>query len=214
MSTRLLQAAHAVRAPAFWGHFVQYNLGVLLLGLGLSVMLQAGVGLGPWSVFHEGVAIVTGLSFGRALQIVGLVVLALAWWWTGQRPGPGTVFNMLLVGPWTDAFLTSGLIPEPQTWLPSLLQFTLGVAIVGTASGLYITAGFGAGPRDGFVLGLSRLLRFSVRRTRGGLELAVLVAGWAMGGSVGVGTVIFALLIGPLMQFFMRVFGRWRPTTP
>lgn len=207
MSARLLRVRHAVRAPAFWGRFVQFHLGLMTLGLGLAVMLAAGVGLGPWTVFHEGLSLVTGLSFGRTLQLVGLVVLALAWWWTGQRPGLGTFINMLLVGPWVDVF-RAGWMPAPQAWLPGMTQFLVGLSLVGMGSGLYITAELGAGPRDGFVLGLARKLRRSVRRTRAFLEFTVLALGYLMGGTVGAGTVAFALLIGPLMQFFLRLFRR------
>lgn len=192
----------------FWGRVTQFLLGLTAMGLGLAVMLEAGVGIGPWGVFHQGLARVTPLSFGQALMAVGVLVVSLAWLWTGQRPGPGTFVNMVIVGPWVDVFRTSGLVPAPEAFLPGVAQFLVGLTITGVASGMYITARFGAGPRDGFVLGLSRLLGGSVRRTRTVLEIAVLSAGFLLGGTVGVGTALFAALIGPIMQFALRLFTR------
>lgn len=198
--------ARPLARTRFWLRFGQYLFGVTLLGLGIAVMLAAGVGLGPWAVFHEGLSEVSGLSFGRVLQLVGLVVIGVAWSLTGERPGAGTISNMILVGPFVDLFGASGWIPTPTAMPLGLVQFVVGTGIVGLASGLYITARFGAGPRDGFVLGLSRVSRWSVRRTRTALEALVLGFGFLLGGSVGLGTVVFALLVGPAMQMSMRIF--------
>ena len=201
----------AVQKPSFWRRFLRLNVGLMAMGLGLAVMLEANVGLGPWAVFHEGVAEVTGISFGRALQIVGVVVLSLSWWWTGERPGPGTFLNMLVVGPWVDLFVAQPWLPTAGSYAWGVPQFVVGASLVGLASGLYITASLGAGPRDGFVLGLSRLLGGSVRRTRGVLEFTVLAVGFLLGGSVGLGTLLFAALIGPVMQASIRLFEPRRP---
>ena len=205
------RAHTAVRAPSFWGRVLQFNVGLAAMGLGLALLLQAGIGLGPWAAFHEGIALVTGLSFGRALQLVGVVVLALSWWWTGERPGPGTFLNMLVVGPWVDLFAAQAWLPTAPSLAYGIAQFLAGTVLVGLASGLYITADLGAGPRDGFVLGLSRLTRTSVRRSRSLLEATVLVVGFLLGGSVGLGTILFAVLIGPVMQFGIRLFRRPTP---
>lgn len=198
--------ARPLARPIFWGRFAQYQLGVLLLGLGIAVMLAAGVGLGPWGVFHEGLSEISGLSFGRVLQLVGLVVIGIAWSLTDERPGPGTVMNMLLVGPWVDFFGNRAWMPMAEATLPGLGQFAVGTVLVGLATGLYITAKFGAGPRDGLVLGLSSLFHRSVRMTRTGLEFAVLGLGFLLGGSVGWGTLVFAVLVGPCMQGSLRLF--------
>lgn len=198
--------------PSTWARWAQLNLGLLLMGLGLALMLQANVGLGPWAVFHEGLAHVTGLSFGRVLQIVGVIVLVVSWRWTGERPGPGTVLNMAIVGPWVDLFAAQPWLPASTGWGWGMAEFAAGAMVIGVASGLYITADLGAGPRDGFVLGLSRRLSLSVRRTRSLLELGVLAVGFALGGAVGLGTVLFALSIGPMMQFSIRVFRPFRVT--
>ena len=196
-----------LRDPAFLRRVPQYLLGLATLAAGLAVMLEAGVGVGPWAVFHEGIAVRTSLTFGQALILVGVVVQAFAWW-AGESPGPGTVLNMLLVGPIVDVFLASGWVPTPDTLGLGLLQATVGVLLVGFGSGLYITARFGAGPRDGFVLAASRLSGATVRRVRTVLEIGVLAIGWVLGGTVGIGTVLFALAIGPAMQTAIRLFSR------
>ena len=201
-----------MRRPAFWGRVAQFLAGLAGMGLGLAVMLEAGIGVGPWAVFHEGIARVTPLSFGQALMSAGVVIAALAWWWTSERPGPGTLVNMLLVGPFVDLFRTVGVVPTQEGLALGTAQFLIGAMIVGTASGLYITARFGAGPRDMFVLGLSRLLGGSVRRTRTAVEVVVLIVGVVLGGSVGLGTVLFALVIGPAMQASLRLFAPRRRT--
>lgn len=210
MSSLLHAATRPLTRPSFWGRFLQYQAGVMLLGLGLAVMLEAHVGLGPWGVFHEGLSGVTGLSFGRILQLVGVAVIGIGWWLTGQRPGFGTIVNMLLVGPWVDLFRAQSWLPSTHALLPGVLQFVAGTAVIGLATGLYITAGLGAGPRDGLVLGVARKLEFSIRRARTLLELTVLAAGFLLGGPVGLGTILFAVLVGPAMQLSLWLFGRTR----
>ncbi|MEX2501358.1 MAG: hypothetical protein WD336_03190 [Trueperaceae bacterium] len=197
----------ALRDRRFLLRLPQYLAGLVALAAGLAVMLDAGVGVGPWAVFHEGIAVRTPLTFGTALIVVGIVVQAFAWA-AGERPGPGTFLNMVLVGPVVDLFLFSGWVPVQTSLLPGLLQALLGVLLVGFGSGLYITARFGAGPRDGFVLAASRVTGASVRRTRTVLEVVVLLIGALLGGTVGIGTALFALLIGPAMQTAIRLFSR------
>jgi uncharacterized membrane protein YczE len=202
----------ALASGAFWRQLLQLNLGLLIVGLGIAVMLDAGIGLGPWTVFHEGLSLVTGLSFGRVMQGVGLIVILVSWLLTGTRPGLGTALNMLLVGPWVDLFRPLPLLHPAPGYVIGVGTFLVGLVLQGMGTGLYISARLGAGPRDGLVLGLARVLSTSVRVTRTGLEILVLISGWLMGGAVGLGTVLFALGIGPLMQFFLRVF-RGRTTT-
>ncbi len=206
MAVMSARALRSLSSFAFWQRLLQLNLGLMLLGLGIATMLNADIGLGPWNVFHQGLSLVTHLSFGRVMQIVGLLVLLLSFLLTGTRPGIGTALNMLLVGPWVDLFAALPILQRPHGYVLGVAQFVLGTAVSGLATGLYITARLGAGPRDGLVLGLARLLGRGVRFTRMGLELLVLASGWLMGGSVGLGTIVFALAIGPLMQFFLRVF--------
>lgn len=189
----------------------QYVAGVTGLGLGLAILLEAGIGLGPWGVFHDGIARVTPLTFGQALMGVGVVVLTVAWLWAGERPGPGSFANMLIVGPAVDLFRATGWIPVQDGLAAGFVQALIGVMVLGLASGMYITTRFGAGPRDSFVLGLARLFGGSIRRTRTIIELVVLVIGIALGGTFGLGTLLFALSIGPSMQTSMRFFRRLRP---
>lgn len=190
---------------------LQFPLGIAGMSLGLAVMLEAGIGVGPWAVFHDGIARVTPLTFGQALVLVGVVIGLLAWLWTGERPGPGTLVNMLSVGPLVDLFRSVPAMPTPEVWLAGLVQFLVGLLIVALGTGAYITARFGAGPRDMFMLGLSQKLGFTVRRTRTLIEIVVLACGMLLGGSVGVGTVIFAVAIGPTVQTMLRIF-RYQPS--
>ncbi len=182
------------------------SVGLALFGFSLACMLRSGVGLGPWDVFHEGVANRTPLSVGQVIIATGFVLLAFAAFAARIRPGLGTVFNMLMVGAWVDVFLASPLLSVPGSWLAGAALFSTGLVLNGAATGLYLSAGLGAGPRDGFTLGLARLARTSVARARTGVEICVLLVGWALGGTVGVGTLVFAFTIGPLMQLGLKVF--------
>lgn len=182
------------------------TLGLALFGFSLACMLRAGVGLGPWDVFHEGVALRSPLSVGQAIVATGLALLVFAALVAKIRPGLGTVLNMLQVGVWVDLFLGSSLIPRPDDWWSGAALFALGLVLNGMATGLYLSAGLGAGPRDGFTLGLARLLGTTVARARTLVEVTVLLTGWALGGTVGLGTLLFAFTIGPQMQAWIRVF--------
>ena len=201
------RALAALNRPGFWLQLLRLNLGLLLLGYSIALMLEANVGLGPWNVFNEGISKVTGISYGRGTQLIGFVVLALSMVLAHTRPGLGTLINMVIVGPWIDLFRHLHAVPTVHTLGWGLLQFSLGVVLSGVATGLYITARLGAGPRDGLALGVAHMLHLSVRAGRMGLELLVLVTGWLMGGQVGLGTLLYAMTIGPLMQFFLRLFG-------
>lgn len=181
---------------------VQLYVGLLLYGASAGLLLRAGLGLDPWDVFHQGVSEHVGLSIGLVVNVTGALVLLL-WWPMRERPGLGTISNVLLVGTAIDA--TLALVP-PVTALAAQIPLMLGaVALNGLATGLYISARFGAGPRDGLMTGLSRVSGRSIRLVRTGIEVVVLLAGVALGGTAGVGTVVYAVAIGPLAQFFLRV---------
>lgn len=171
-------------------------LGLTLCGTAIAMMVEAGLGLGPWDVLHEGLATRTPLSIGAATFVVGAVVLA-AWLPLRERPGVGTVLNVLLIGTTLDAALW--LIPDISA---TTLRWALLVAstpIFAIGSGLYIGVGLGSGPRDGVMTGLARR-GWPVGVARAAIEFGALVIGWLLGGTVGIGTLYFALSIGPLVH--------------
>lgn len=177
--------------------------GLACCGIGMALMVLADLGLGPWIVLDQGLSERTGMPVGTTGILVGLVVL-LAWVPLHQRLGVGTVCNVILIGVVLDAVLV--VVPSPQA-LASRWAFMLaGVVLVGLGSGLYIGAGLGPGPRDGIMTGLAAR-GHSLRLVRTVLEVAALATGWLLGGSVGVGTVVFALGIGPLVQAFLGALG-------
>jgi uncharacterized membrane protein YczE len=179
--------------------------GLVLFGAGIAMMAQANLGLGPWEVFHQGIARITGLQLGTVSILLGIPILA-AWWPLGERPGAGTVLNILLIGLATNVAL--GVVP-PMTGTPAQLALMgAGVVTIAVGSGLYLAADLGPGPRDGLMTGLHLRFGWSIRRARTAIELAVLVLGFLLGGTVGVGTIVFALGIGPLVQVALRAFDR------
>jgi uncharacterized membrane protein YczE len=181
--------------------------GALLIGLAgygfsMAVMIKAGLGLDPWDVFHQGLAGRTGLSFGTVTAIVGVGVL-LAWIPLRNRPGIGTVANVIVIAVVVDASLA--MLPAPSA-LPIRIAMMIGSVVLNAISTvLYIGAGLGPGPRDGLMTGLVARTGLSVRLVRTSIEATVLAIGWLLGGTVGVGTVVYALGIGPLVQLFVRL---------
>lgn len=183
---------------------LQLLLGLFLYGIGAAVMIRAAIGVAPWDVLSQGIALQTPLSFGVATNVIGALVLLL-WWPLRQKPGLGTVLNVLLIGP--SAQLGLWLLPEVHGLLWQVLVFVLGLLLVAAATGLYIGARFGPGPRDGLMTGLHARTGWPIWIVRSAIEGVVLVIGWQLGGNVGVGTLAFALLIGPLCGITMPWFG-------
>ncbi|MEV0621556.1 hypothetical protein AB0I81_50070 [Nonomuraea sp. NPDC050404] len=179
--------------------------GLALYGLGIALQVKSQLGNGPWNVFHEGLGLRTGMSIGMAVIVVGALVMLL-WIPMRQKPGLGTISNVLLVGVFADASIF--LLPTPEHLAFQGFYLLLGVVTIAFSTLLYIGAGMGPGPRDGIMTGLVRL-GLSVRLARLSIEVTVLIAGFLLGGTVGVGTVVFALAIGPLTQLFTR----WFPLT-
>lgn len=161
-------------------------------------MKQANFGLGPWDVLSDGLAELTGMRFGTVSIVIGIVVLLL-WIPIREKPGLATVLNVLLVG--ALANVTLAIVQSPSGALLRSLWFVTGLILAGLGTVLYLGSRLGAGPRDGLMLGLSRIKGWSVSRTRTALEVLVLIVGWVLGGAVGIGTIIFALTIGPTIQF-------------
>jgi uncharacterized membrane protein YczE len=182
---------------------LQLFLGLAMYGLSLALFIRAGLGLDPWDVLHQGVAGRTGLSIGLVVIIVSFLVLLL-WIPLRQRPGFGTLCNAVLVGVFADIGLA--LIPALSHLGGQIGMLAGAVLLNGIASACYIGARFGPGARDGLMTGLARRTGWSVRLSRTLIEVVVLAVGWVLGGSVGVGTVAYALAIGPLVQLLLPVF--------
>ncbi|MGN7967996.1 membrane protein YczE [Microbacterium sp. 22296] len=184
-------------------------IGLALYGVGCALTVAAGLGVDPWTVFAQGLSRVTGLGIGWITNLVGLAVLLL-WIPLRQKPGVGTIANILLVG--TSMQVALWVLPHPdQLWAQTLL-LVAGVVLVAVASGLYIGARFGPGPRDGLMTGLHGRFGWPIWACRLTVEGSVLILGWLLGGTVGVGTVVFALGIGPLVHVAMPLLAFTRPT--
>lgn len=182
---------------------VQLLLGLFLYGIALALILRAAIGVAPWDVLTQGLSLKTGWGFGMLTIVVGAVVL-LFWIPLKQKPGIGTVLNVLLVGPAADLGLW--LIPANLDLWARILMFPAGLFVLALATGLYIGARFGAGPRDGLMTGIHERTGWPIWVGRTGIEVVVLAAGWMLGGNVGVGTVLFALLVGPLCNLTIPWF--------
>ena len=177
-------------------------VGLLLFGAGIAMMAQADLGLGPWEALHQGISRQTGIPMGTVSILLGLPILA-AWWPLGERPGPGTLLNIVLIGAATNV----GLAILPRMVEPPLqvAMSVAGVVTIGLATGLYLAADLGPGPRDGLMTGLHRRTGWSIARARTAIEVAVLAAGFLLGGTIGLGTILFAVGIGPIVQAALRV---------
>lgn len=172
-------------------------IGLFFFGFAAAMMLRAQVGVDPWTVLAEGLMLTTGIGIGWWVVILGLIVLLL-WIPLRQRPGIGTVLNALLVGPFMEVGLA--YIDTPETLIQRWLVFLTGVLMLAIASGLYIGAGFGPGPRDGLMTGAHNRFGWPIWIVRSSIEVTVLLIGWALGGNFGLGTIVFAFTIGPLVH--------------
>ncbi|MET8268530.1 YczE/YyaS/YitT family protein [Micromonospora arida] len=191
---------------------VQLYLGLTLYGLSMALMIRSHLGLDPWDVFHQGLSELTGLSFGTVTIGVGALVLLL-WIPLRQRPGLGTVSNVVVIGLVVDA--TLALLPAAGPLSVQIAMLVTGIVANGAATALYLGAQLGPGPRDGLMTGyVARRPGRSIRLVRTVIEVTVLALGWWLGGEVGVGTVAYALAIGPLAQFFIPLFAVPEGTAP
>jgi uncharacterized membrane protein YczE len=182
---------------------LQLYAGLILYGASLALQIRAALGLDPWDVFHQGLSEKTGLSFGTIVIIIGALVL-LAWIPLRQKPGIGTISNVFVVGLAADA--TLAVLPEARALELQLPMLAAAIFLNGVAGAAYIGAGLGPGPRDGLMTGLVRITGKPVGVIRTSIELGVLAVGFALGGTVGLGTVLYALSIGPLLQVLLPAF--------
>ncbi|MGW5639761.1 membrane protein YczE [Streptomyces sp. NPDC003832] len=182
---------------------IQLYAGLALYGASSALLVESGLGLEPWNVLHQGLAELTGLTIGVVSIVVGAGVLLL-WIPLRQRPGLGTVSNVFVVGVAMDGTLAA--LPAAHSLAVRIPLLVAGIVLNGVATGLYISARFGPGPRDGLMTGLHRRTGRSIRLMRTAVEVAVVVSGFLLGGTIGIGTVLYAVSIGPLAQLFLRVF--------
>ena len=178
----------------------QLLVGLFAYGFAIGMMVQAGIGVAPWDVLSQGIALHTGIPFGWVTNIIGGLVLLL-WIPIRQKPGLGTLLNVLLVGSSAQVGLT--LVPAQHDWWSQALLFAGGLALLAVATGLYIGANFGPGPRDGLMTGIHHRFGWRTWIVRTVIEATVLAIGWLLGGNVGIGTVVFALAVGPMVTVTM-----------
>lgn len=184
-----------------WRRLPPLLFGLTIFGIGLALMVIADLGLAPWDVLHQGISRRTGIPIGTVVIIVGLLLL-VAWIPLRERIGIGTIANAIVIGVVLDMSLL--VLPEQLTqWWLRWGAMLVGVLLVGIGSGYYIGAGLGPGPRDGLMTGIARF-GYPIFAVRAAIEIGALIVGWLLGGTVGVGTVVFALSMGPLVHFFMQ----------
>ena len=174
--------------------YLQAILGITLIGVGVACNYTANLGLGPWGVFHDGISKTIGVTYGQAGILTSLITLFL-WIPLKQKPGIGTILNAIFISVVID--LSLFILPYPEELLFQLLQVFIGIFIIGIGSGYYLAANLGPGPRDGLMTGLQRITKFPIAWVRASIEISVVILGWILGGTVGIGTLIFAFGIGP-----------------
>jgi uncharacterized membrane protein YczE len=179
--------------------------GLAIFGLGDSLLVQGNVGNAPWTVFSQGLTLKTGMSIGWATFVISVFVL-LIWIPLNEKPGFGTLSNIVLIATFIE--VGTHIFPQQNSTLSGILFSLTGIALVGLGSALYITCGLGPGPRDGAMTGIHYKTGIRVGRVRLGIEVVVLIIGWLMGGTVGIGTALFALLIGQSVAIFLGVVAR------
>jgi len=178
-----------------------------LCGLGAYLTVLAELGTDPWTVFHMGIGNYIPLTIGQASQVFGLIVIILSLP-LGIKPGIGTILNMFFYGFFYDLWDKLGILPPAPSLLVQFLYLLSGIVVLGAGLAVYISAGLGAGPRDGLTLGLHKRFNLSIRLAKSGTELTALTLGYLIGGLAGIGTLIFALTIGPIFQYSLKICDR------
>lgn len=180
-------------------------LGLCLYAIGIVMTINANLGLAPWEIFHQGLSIKLGITMGQASISVGLVFVILNSM-LGERLGWGTLSNMVFIGLFLDILMLNHIIPVFQSIIPRFIMMLMGVFVIGIASYFYLSAGFGSGPRDGLMVALTKRTTKSVRFIRNSIEISALIAGYILGGSLGIGTLIMAVSAGYFVQFSFKLF--------
>ncbi len=181
-----------------------FLLGIFVLALGAGTVITANLGAATWDVLHIGLSKITGLSVGRWVQIVGILMVLMTALLEKRRLAIGSVLNIVIVGFFLNLILDSGMIPSFTEKLPRIIMLVIGIILMGTGSGMYVSSRIGAGPRDGMTLYISKKFSISVGFSRTLLELAALTCGWLVGGPVALGTFVTVPLVGPVMQVSLK----------
>lgn len=184
---------------------IRMIIGFSIFAAGIVMTINANIGLAPWDVFHQGLSKTIGITIGQASIGMGLVIVLLDFVF-GEKIGWGTLGNMMFIGLFIDFYMLNNLIPEQNIFWIGVIQVIIGLFLIGIGSFLYISVGLGCGPRDGLMVALVKRTRRPVGVVRGTIEGIVLIAGWLLGGHVGLGTLIIVLSIGPIIQFAFRLF--------
>ena len=180
-------------------------VGLIIFGAGDAVLISARLGNTPWTVLAEGIAENLGWSIGESTFFVSFMVLLL-WIPLKEKPGIGTILNAILIAATIEVLLP--ILPTPETFSLQIIQVLVGIVLVAIGSGLYLTANLGPGPRDGTMTGLTKVTGIPIGRIRSGIEIFVIAIGWALGGKFGIGTILFAILIGPCVAICLNMAGR------
>ena len=177
-------------------------IGLILFGLGEGLLIISTIGASPWNVLHQGLALNLGLSVGAWAFLISLIVLLL-WFFLDEKIGMGTILNFVIIAIMID--LTIFLFEAPDLWINQFLLCVVSVLMVGLGSGIYLIARLGPGPRDGLMTGLQKKTGFSIALIRGTIEIFVVSCGWLLGGTIGFGTVLYAIGIGPAVAFGINI---------
>ncbi len=180
-------------------------VGLIIFGAGDAVLISARLGNTPWTVLAEGIAENLNLSIGKSTFLVSFLVL-LIWIPLREKPGIGTILNAILIAATIEFLLP--ILPTPETFSLQIIQVLAGIVLVAIGSGLYLTANLGPGPRDGTMTGLTKVTGIPIGRIRSGIEIFVIAIGWTLGGKFGIGTILFAVLIGPCVAICLNMAGR------
>jgi hypothetical protein len=179
-------------------------IGLWIFGTGDAVIIAAGLGVAPWTVLAQGIGNQLNWTIGEATFFISVIVLFL-WIPLKEKPGIGTILNAILIAAAID--IMEPILPHPEELLFQIIQVLLGTILVGIGSGFYLTANLGPGPRDGWMTGIQRITKIPIGKIRTTIEIVVLSIGWLLGGIFGIGTIIFAILIGPIVALFLQLTG-------